>query len=149
MEVNQMELYVANIPSVPRSKHEDHCWPCRHGYNDLLLLHARSASIPSVPHLQVRNALVSHPLDSLSPNLSFNLFAPSPLPAGFLLAGWMCKCGTLWFLLHYDVRVRGMRTSQLTHTETHLSTDKFGWKSFSWCYRSKYTNIGQIYFSQI
>ena len=138
MEVNQMEPYVANIPSVPRSKHEGHWWPCRHGYNDLLLLHASS---PSVPHLQVRNALVSHPLDSRSPNSSFNLFAPSPRPAGFLLAGWMCKCGTLWFLLHYDVRVRAMRTSHLTHTETHLSSDKFGWKSFS-C-------TGQIYFSQI
>lgn len=143
-----------------RGKHTKLC----HGANtritgDLVVMDTmsyfyRMPVLPLYPHYHTSKlGMPLPPIPSApgSPNPSFSLFAPSLLPAG-LLAGWLedNKCLYLWFLLHCDVRVGGMRTNQVTHTETHLSTDKSVWlKKFSWCYRSKYTNTGQVHFTQI
>lgn len=66
----------------------------------------------------------STPRVAIPPSTPLLLHSSQP---GFSLAGWMCKCVNSVVLLHYDIRVRGMRTSQVTHTETHLGTDKSVW----------------------
>lgn len=79
-------LYVANIPSVPWSKHEDHRdlvvmdW--------LLLPHASSASIPSLLHLQVRNALASQPLGSRKSQSLLQPLCPFT-PANWEASRWL------------------------------------------------------------
>lgn len=114
--------------------------------------HASSASIPSAPHLQVRNALVSHPLDS--PELQSLLQPLCSFTPPSWVSRWLAGCVNALTLWSCCTMMSGSEEWEPArwHTQKHISAriNQFGWKSLSWCYRSKSTNTGQnLFFSNL
>lgn len=113
-------------------------------------------SMPVLPlYLQHHTYKLGTPLSPInSPELQSLLQPLCSFTPPSWVSGWLAGCVNALTLWSCCTMMSGSEEWEPArwHTQKHISAriNQFGWKSLSWCYRSKSTNTGQnLFFSNL